>query len=189
MYARSNIRRNDEIREESKNGYRIPPGYHGNAFLRNAPTDGMKIHSPHVYAAHRVEERKTTDSENAYVPVQEPTTEQTVSVQPEESSLYTNPASAEESTYEGTIAQQKQERNFAQSFDTERAEQPLETGVMQRRSNTEQDRLLGEMLRTLLHHLRREDWLLTALLLLFILDGSATPDILLLLALLLAFHT
>lgn len=55
--------------------------------------------------------------------------------------------------------------------------------------HTEEKRLLGEVFSALFRNLRREDWLLVALITLFLLDGSASPDVLVLLAVLLAYHT
>ena len=54
--------------------------------------------------------------------------------------------------------------------------------------HAEGNRLLGEVFSALFRNLRREDWLLVALLALFLLDGSASPDVLLLLAVLLAYR-
>ena len=52
----------------------------------------------------------------------------------------------------------------------------------------EQDRAIGDVFRALFTNLRREDWLLVALLTLFLLDGGASADVLILLAVLLAYR-
>ncbi len=64
------------------------------------------------------------------------------------------------------------------------------SGALQTVAETENGRnqALSEMIRALFGNLRREDWLLVALLILLLLDGSASPDILILLAVLLAYR-
>lgn len=80
----------------------------------------------------------------------------------------------------------------AEEEDSTDAEDALYTlsGTAQTVAETEdgRNRALGEMIRALFGNLRREDWLLVALLILLLLDGSASPDILILLAVLLAYR-
>ena len=70
----------------------------------------------------------------------------------------------------------------------ELSDKPAVAMVQERCRQTEENRWLGEVFSTLFRNLRREDWLLVALIALFLLDGSASPDVLLLLAVLLAYH-
>ena len=107
--------------------------------------------------------------------------EETVS----ENSRYTRD---EEETYETCAAVEEEEGADMEDM----AEDALYTlsGAVQTVAETEdrRNRALGEMIRALFGNLRREDWLLVALLILLLLDGSASPDILILLAVLLAYR-
>lgn len=94
----------------------------------------------------------------------------------------------EEETYETCAAAEEEDSTDAGNM----AEDALYTlsGTAQTVAETEdgRNRALGEMIRALFGNLRREDWLLVALLILLLLDGSASPDILILLAVLLAYR-
>ena len=195
MYARGQTHGGESQnpqRNSSRNGYRIPPGYHGSAFSPEKREDGTKVHtpSPHIYKQKPTAQAQRREDMTVYsprgaiedVPYRETAEkEETVS----ENSRYTRD---EEETYETCAAVEEEEGADMEDM----AEDALYTlsGAVQTVAETEdrRNRALGEMIRALFGNLRREDWLLVALLILLLLDGSASPDILILLAVLLAYR-
>ena len=177
MYARG---------QSQKKDYRIPPGYHGNAF-----TEEVKVHTPQIYTRRAPVSAQRREGMTVYSP--RDTVEDVPFREADESGTENAAARDDEGeTYEDTAAYA--ERNRAESYeeDAEPDREPVDVPSYEGRTpvmaHNERDHVIGEVFRTLFANLRREDWLLVALLVLFLLDGSASADILILLAVLLAYR-
>lgn len=182
--------RDQNSRNEAQGIYRIPPGYHGNAFPE---TENTRAHTPQIYFRGRNPERLEYDiGMKIYSPRQRDTvmeppyrdsTEKSIAVREENTETDVQygvdfTANTADSTWEDTTS------DFSVEEPVEAMEPNTDSG-----GHTEEKRLLGEVFSALFRNLRREDWLLVALITLFLLDGSASPDVLVLLAVLLAYHT
>ena len=196
MYARGHMGISEvssDAAERNMAGYRIPPGYHGNAF--EGETVRSRTHTPQVYTRRRNPVvAQEAQGMKVYIPINEaePNTlwEPQVPDDMIRDSIADNNADMEEDLPEYNTDAYAAAYSASCTDETEPDIPPLEDDVSEKDPRYIQcDRLIGETLRTLFRDLRKEDWLLVALIALFLLDGSASPDILILLALLLAFHS
>lgn len=184
---------NRGLDDPGQGSYRIPPGYRGNAFP--GPED-VKVHTPQIYSRGRNPVRtEHTQGMKVYSPRQ-----RDMETDPPYRNDIEEPIAAQEADYaepdvpyDTDIAAGSTD-TAAPLWDT-MAEPSAEEGTVAAMTqdpysgrHAEGNRLLGEVFSALFRNLRREDWLLVALLALFLLDGSASPDVLLLLAVLLAYR-
>lgn len=181
---------NRGIDERANGSYRIPPGYRGNAFPE---PEEVKVHTPQIYSR---ENRSMRTEDRQGIKVYSPRQREVVTDPPYRESTAEPIVAREEGNAEPEVPY---DADFAaDATDTadpvwdetmaELSDKPAAAMVQERCRQTEENRWLGEVFSTLFRNLRREDWLLVALIALFLLDGSASPDVLLLLAVLLAYH-
>ena len=161
--------------QSQKKDYRIPPGYHGNAFAEEG-----KVHKPQIYTRRAPVSAQRREGMTVYSP------RETVENVP-----YRD---ADEIDVENTVVSDGSSLPYEETAAyTNMDDAVLDNGAaraatMAAMEKHEQDRAIGDVFRALFTNLRREDWLLVALLTLFLLDGGASADVLILLAVLLAYR-
>lgn len=179
--------------QSQKKDYRIPPGYHGNAFAEEG-----KVHKPQIYTRRTPVSAQRREGMTVYSPretvenvpfrnADEIDVENTVvsdgsSLPYEETAAYTNMDDAE------LYREAEDTESYIDADDAVLDNGAARAATMAAMEKHEQDRAIGDVFRALFTNLRREDWLLVALLTLFLLDGGASADVLILLAVLLAYR-